>query len=304
MGYTARSETMVRDILDSNTEDQSSASDKLWRDYSLEITAKDVARLTEAAPSLTAGTQISVTFLPGETEDARVAAAAAVRRLGFEPMPHLSARRLGDRVELQRYLERLQAEASPSRAFVVAGDLPEPSGPYSDALSLIQSGLLAEHGVRRVGISGYPEGHPQIDDGRLWEALVEKHRVLTEMGHEVEIVTQFGFDAEPVLNWIERVRDAGVAAPVRIGAPGPASVQTLLKFAARCGVGASAKVMSKYGASITRLLNPAGPDRLIRTLEDGLRDGRYGDVRLHLYPFGGLKRLADWLTPSGGPASR
>ncbi len=274
------------------------------KDFSIEITAKDVHGLEQAAPALPAGTQVSVTFLPGETEDARVAAAAAVRRLGFEPMPHLSARRLRDEAELRRYLDRLRSEAMPGRAFVVAGDLSEPAGPFTDALSLIRTGLLAEHGVRRVGVSGYPEGHPQIDDARLWAALTDKHRALREMGHEVEIVTQFGFDAEPVLTWIDQVRDAGIDAPVRIGVPGPASVQALLKFAARCGVGASAKVMAKYGASITRLLNPAGPDRLIRSLEEGLQAERHGEVRLHLYPFGGLKRLSDWLATLDDPASR
>lgn len=267
----------------------------LLEHYSLEMTAKDAPALNEAAASIAPGTQVSVTFLPGESEEARVAAARDVRALGFTPTPHLSARRLRSAEELERYLGRLRAEAAIDRVFVIAGDPPVPEGPYADALAIIKSGALAMHGVRRVGVAGYPEGHPDISDDKLWRALREKHRVLLAQGCEMEIVTQFGFDAEPFLSWIERVRDAGIQHRIRVGAPGPASVKTLLRFAARCGVGASAKVMSKYGVSITRLMNTAGPERLLDDLAARLDPSRHGDVRLHFYPFGGLQRTANWV---------
>jgi len=108
-------------------------------------------------------------------------------------------------------------------------------------------------------------------------------------------VTQFGFDAEPILSWLEQLRGVGLHGLVRIGVPGPASVKTLLRFAARCGVGASAKVMSKYGASITKLLTTTGPDALVKELARGLDPARHGEVLLHFYPFGGLRRTAEWV---------
>lgn len=43
-----------------------SRAQELLRDYSLEITAKDVASFTEAAAQLVPGTAVSITFLPGE----------------------------------------------------------------------------------------------------------------------------------------------------------------------------------------------------------------------------------------------
>lgn len=275
-------------------EDKSSSLLVNW-DWSLEITAKDATDFAQTHLPLPSATQVSVTFLPGEVEEARVRAAQAVRAAGFEPMPHLSARRLQSEAALVSYLGALQRTSAPDRAFVVAGDPATPMGPYDDALALIRTGRLAEFGIRKVGIAGYPDGHPQIDDARLWAAVNEKLNTLAEMGHEAEIVTQFGFDAAPFLTWIERLRDAGIDAPVRIGVPGPATVQTLVRFATRCGVGASTKVMAKYGVSLTRLLQPAGPERLIAALEDRLDVGRHGDVRLHFYPFGGLSRLAAWI---------
>ena len=81
---------------------------------------------------------------------------------------------------------------------------------------------------------------------------------------------------------------------MRVGIPGPAGIKTLLRFAARCGVGASASVMKKYGVSITNLLGSAGPDKLVNTFATKLGD-KHGRVRLHFYPFGGLVRTVEWI---------
>jgi len=269
---------------------------QLMDDYSLEMTAKDIESLTSASNAISTGTSISVTFLPGEAMPARVAAATAVKKLGYLPVPHISARRLGSREELTEFLGKLHDSVGIDSAFVVAGDPLEPMGPFEDALSIIESGELEKFGVKSVGISGYPEGHPSIPRPKLWAALKAKHRALTELGHDIQIVTQFTFDSDPVLQWLERVRqEAGIDAIVRVGLPGPASVKTLLRFAMRCGVAASAKVMAKYGTSITQLLNTAGPEKLIEEFGDRLDPRIHGDVQFHFYPFGGLKRTAEWV---------
>jgi len=267
----------------------------LLQNYSLEMTARDVPQLNDAADLIPKDTKIAITFLPNEDFPARVAAAARVRELGFVPVPHISARRVKSQQELESFLAALQREAAIDRAFVVAGDPPQPEGPYADALAVIRTGLLGTYGVRRVGISGYPEGHSEIGSEKLWQAKLEKQAAILDMGHDFAVVTQFGFDAEPILSWLEQLRKADVHGLVRVGVPGPASVKTLLRFAARCGVGTSAKVMSKYGASITKLLTTAGPDALIKDLALGLDPTRHGEVLLHFYPFGGLKTTAEWV---------
>jgi methylenetetrahydrofolate reductase (NADPH) len=267
----------------------------LLNNYSIEMTAKDVAHLEQAADVIPKGTKIPVTFLPGETFEMRIAAAKRVKELGFLPIPHISARRLSSQEELEGYLAGLQREVGTDHAFVVAGDPPQPMGPYEDALSIIRSGLLAKYGIKRVGISGYPEGHPEIGNEKLWQAMRDKQIAIQERGHDFAVVTQFSFDAEPVLNWLEQVRSAGVQATVRVGIPGPASVKRLLAFAARCGVGASTKVMAKYGLSITKLLSTAGPDQIVQEYAEKLDRAKHGDVLLHFYPFGGLRTTAEWV---------
>lgn len=76
--------------------------------------------------------------------------------------------------------------------------------------------------------------------------------------------------------------------------PGPAGIKTLMRFAARCGVGASTAVLAKYGISITKLIGTAGPDKLVDAIGAGLTE-QHGKVRLHFYPFGGLQKTVEWI---------
>lgn len=268
--------------------------------FSLEMTARDVVALEEAAGVIPQGTRIAIAFLPGETFEARLHAAVRVRALGFDPAPHISARRIASETELRGFLESLSAQASIQRLFVVAGDPPVPEGPYEDALSLIRSGMLNDLGLESIGVSGYPEGHPEIAEQALWTAMFDKRDALAELGISMTILTQFGFDAEPIVRWVERVRSHGIDALIRVGVPGPAGVRTLLRFAARCGVGTSAKVMSKYGLSLTQLIGSTGPDRLINDLTARVDPERHGPLSLHFYPFGGLAKTAEWVSDFSG----
>ena len=263
--------------------------------YSLEMTAKELNGLREAAPLIRPKTQVAVTFLPGEEMDQRVEAAKLVRELGFEPIVHISARRLTSKEELDTYLSRITTEAGVKRVFLIAGDPPEPEGPFEDSLQVIETGLLEKHGITIAGIGGHPEGHPNVSKDDLWVWMERKIAALRERGIVPLVVTQFAFDDDAIVDWVGEMRKRGIDVPVRLGVPGPAGIKRLLGFAARCGVGASASGMKKYGVSVTNLLGTAGPDKLVNSLDRKLNDGEHGRVRLHLYPFGALKASAEWV---------
>ncbi|MDX8356459.1 methylenetetrahydrofolate reductase [Sphingopyxis terrae] len=262
--------------------------------YSLEITAKDVAALREAAPLIPAETPVAITFLPGEETQARIAAAVAVRELGFEPMPHFSARRIVSQGEFETYLAAVAQDAGVRRCFIVAGDPPEPQGPFFDTSALIATGAFERAGIRAIGVGGHPEGHPVMSPAECWDVLERKIGDVERRGMAPLVVTQFGFDPDAFLGWLKEARQRGIDTPIRIGVPGPASIRTLLRFAARCGVGASASVMKKYGVSLSSLIGSAGPDRLVDAFWDGLGD-EHGRVRLHFYPFGGVRATVEWI---------
>ncbi|MEV4988809.1 methylenetetrahydrofolate reductase [Pseudarthrobacter sp. LMD1-1-1.1] len=278
------------------------ASLELINNFSLEMTGKDIPALIEAKDRIPPGTRINVTFLGNEDLEMRVAAAKAARDLGFIPVPHVSARRLASKGELEKFLQRLADVGAAEHLFVVGGDPAEPEGPYEDSLALVNTGLLQQFGVREVGIGGYPEGHPDIRKEDLWRALEDKTAALAAQDLGASIITQFAFDTEPVAAWIAEVRARGIQAPIRVGTPGPAGVKRLLGFARRFGVGANAMIVKKYGFSLTNLMGDAGPDRFVNDLAAVLADRAPGQDRrlpgqvgLHFYTFGGLLATANWV---------
>ena len=268
--------------------------DNMVDGYSLEMTAKELEGLREAAPLIRPGTQVAVTFLPGEELEQRIAAAVLVRDLGFEPIVHLSARRIESEAQLDWYLGEITTKAKVKRVFIIAGDPPEAEGPYSDSLQIIETGLLEKHGIEIVGVGGHPEGHPNNSPADLWIWMERKIAAIRAHGMTPLVVTQFAFDDDAIVAWLAEMRARNIDVPVRLGVPGPAGIKRLLGFAKRCGVGASASVMKKYGVSITNLIGSAGPDKLVNSLGKKLNDS-HGRVRLHFYPFGALTASAEWI---------
>ncbi|MGV9968423.1 methylenetetrahydrofolate reductase [Streptomyces olivaceus] len=267
----------------------------LLRDFSLEMTGKDAPKLESASQLVPAHTRVNVTYLAGEDLAMRQAAARSAAGLGFTPVPHISARRLNDEQELDTFLAALKADGTQKNVFIVGGDPATAHGPYNDSFDVITSGLLQHHGIEHVGIAGYPEGHPQIAESVLWSALEKKTEALAHSGLDTDIITQFGFDPDPVLTWLKQLRQRAIDVPVRIGVPGPAGVRRLLSFATRFGVGTTTSIARKYGLSLTNLMGTAGPDRFIHALARGYDPAVHGQVKLHFYTFGGLAATSAWI---------
>ncbi|MEF2268691.1 methylenetetrahydrofolate reductase [Janthinobacterium sp. LS2A] len=262
--------------------------------YSMEASTKDIAALSAAAPRILPGSTIAIPYLAREDDDARLAAARAVRRLGFEPMPHLSARRIASLAGLESFVQRAAVEAGVERCFVIAGDPPTPMGPFADSAALIDTGVFERAGMKVIGVGGHPEGHPVMSKAEQWEVLERKCHNIEMRGMTPLIVTQFAFDADIVLTWLEALRAHGINHPVRVGVPGPASIAVLARYAAVCGVGACASMWSKYGVSIGKLFGTAGPDLFVDRLAAGLT-AAHGEVSLHFFPFGGIVQSVKWI---------
>ena len=267
---------------------------KLTHAYSLEAGVKDMAALTAAAPQLLPGSIISIPYLPKQDNNARLAAARAVRELGLEPMPHLAARRIASLAEAESLIQRAVVEAGVERCFVIAGDPAHPMGPFADSAALIETGVFERWGIQVVGVGGHPGGHPVMSAAECWNVLERKCRSIEQRGMKPLIVTQFGFDADIVLAWLKALRERGIEHPVRVGVPGPAGVAVLARYAALCGVSACASMWSKYGVSIGKLFGTAGPDLLVDRLVSGLTDA-HGQVSLHFFPFGGIAQSVKWI---------
>lgn len=267
---------------------------RMFTNFSLEMTCKDVPNMLEAQRIIPQGTRVNITFLGNEDMEMRLGAARAVKAAGFTPVSHISARRLASTATLERFANGLEEAAASENVFIVAGDPSVPEGPYEDSLQLLKTGLLQNYGVRNISITGYPDGHPDISETVLWSALESKAAELAKQNVDGVIITQFGFDAGSVLDWVASVRRRGIDLPIRIGVPGPTSVKRLLTYAARFGVVSSAGIVKKYGFSLTNLLGTAGPDKFLHAVANSYDTELHGDIGLHFYTFGGLKATSEW----------
>jgi len=223
----------------------------------------------------------------------------------MKPVPHLPARSVRSAGELDDWLSAL-VEGGVDSLLLMAGDRATPAGPYPDAPALLDSGLLAEHGLRRLGVTSYPEGHPLIARADLDEALRRKREYARATGSELWIVTQFVFSASPALAWLAQMRDAGCTLPVRIGMAGPVGLRALIGYAVRSGVVASARAL-KRKPGIARLAGRWSPTPIALALARHLADREdTASVDIHLFTFGGLADTAEWLsdlrTPDGSAA--
>ena len=251
----------------------------------------DVAALAQIAP---AGTRVYLSAVPTRPVDEVIDAAVRLRTAGFEPVPHLAVRNFVNVRQLEEFLARLVGEAQVRSLLVIAGDRDQPAGEFRSAIEVIDGGLLRRHGIAEIGIAGYPDGHPRISQQDLDRALADKIAAAEAIGIDVHVVTQFCFDAHAILAWVRRLRDFGFEHPVRIGLAGPTNLPTLLRYAQRCGVRASAQGLARQAGLVRQLFAMSAPDALVRALAEVRADGQTGEIAPHFFSFGGLARSARW----------
>ena len=83
---------------------------------------------------------------------------------------------------------------------------------------------------------------------------------------------------------------------VYVGLPGPSSPRTLLRYAQRCGVGASLRALQAQGMGAVRLVTHVDPTDQLAALARHCRTGSASNVvGVHLYSFGGVATTAHWM---------
>lgn len=278
--------------------DLSEAVVALAAGFSLEVTPREVRRnpglCRDALPK---GTRVYTTFLANATFSDTVAAAASLVDQGMRPVPHLAARNIADDAELDRMVGELAA-VGVTELLVIAGSLARPRGAITDSAHVLRSGVLARHGIRRVGVAGHPEGNTDISDADLAAAIRAKNAFAADSGCEVYLLTQFCFAAEPIVEWERRIRGDGNALSVHVGLPGLTSPVSLLRFGLVCGVGPSLKVLRKQSGGVLKLATTSVyyPDRTLLGLAESIRRDTDSMIRgVHFFPFGAVSPTADWI---------
>lgn len=277
------------------------------RNYSIEISPTNKKSIVFVAERIDPGAEVYLTWIPGTDPFGMISAATTLRRAGLLPSPHICARHLESTAQLDELLGRLAGEAGVDRVLLVGGERDKPLGPFDSTLELMQSGLLQKHQVLRVGIAGFPEGNPKVPEELLNQSMLAKMNYARENGLAVQIVTQFCFEAQPIVNWLKRMRAMGVDLPARIGLAGPARIGTLLRYAMHCGVGNSVKALTK-SSSFRHLLVERRPESVMRELIAAAPNGDIsaqplGIAALHFYTFDGVENTVEWIQAARGRES-
>ena len=279
------------------------AIEALLANYSIEVMPRTAEKVEDFRALLPQTTRVYIAHIDGTPIEDMVATAKRLKDQGFTVMPHFPARIIKDKVMLEEWILRYQNEAGVRQALLLAGGVAQPHGVFNSSMQLLESGAFGD--FERVHIAGHPEGNRDIDpdgsDKMVMQALHWKQSFSKTTDAKMAMATQFCFEADPVIAWASRLAAEGIDLPIHIGVAGPAKLQTLIKFAIACGVGASLRVLQKRAMDVTKLLLPYEPNDFIAALAyHKAAHPNFGIEAVHFFPLGGIKPNAQWAIDNGG----
>jgi methylenetetrahydrofolate reductase (NADPH) len=232
---------------------------------------------------------ITVTASPAKGIEPTIELALRLAAAGYDVVPHVSARLVADEVQLKEIVERLRA-AGIADVFVPAGDADPPAGKYAAALPMLADLSALGRPFPRVGITGYPERHPAIDDDVTIQAMWDKR------AHATYIVSNLCFDPGVLAAWVFRVRRRDVALPIHLGLAGPVERTKLLAMATKIGVGESTRFLTQHASWFMRLSRPGGysPERLLHRVAAKGVGPQSGVAGLHIFTFNQIAETEAW----------
>ncbi|MDO4436003.1 MAG: hypothetical protein Q4B71_06225 [Cardiobacteriaceae bacterium] len=266
----------------------------LFQDYSIEVTPKTLAKLGNLNLYLPKGKRVFVTFLANAELEDTLWACEQLEQQGYIAVPHLAARHLRSEQDWLRALRYVREHSG--EALFLAGGGDHIRGAYRDTFDFMNQSALAEAGLARYIFAGHPEGNGDV--GAQAVALAEERKWQWAQQHGVKsaLMTQFVFQATPVVAWAKRLEERGLHFPLYIGIPGVAGLGALIKHAQLCGIGVSMGFLLKQRAKMMNMLSLQKPNHLIYQLALAKKQGLLPHFsRLHFYPLGGLVETVHWI---------
>ncbi len=269
--------------------------------YSIEVMPRTAEKVESFRDILPTGTRVYIANIESPIEEMTATAKRIVDE-GFDVMPHFPARIIKDKATLMDWVARYK-DVGVRQGLILAGNPAAQVGDFSSSMELLETGAFT--GFDRLHVAGHPEGNKDIDpdgsDRMVMEAARWKSAFAERTDAQMAMATQFCFEAQPVIDWVNRLQAEGIKLPVHIGIAGPAKLQTLIKFAIACGVGPSLRVLQKRAMDVTKLLLPYEPTEVLEALAaHKAANSGFGIEQVHFFPLGGIKTNATWVTEHGG----
>ena len=236
---------------------------------------------------------VYITYLPDASENDILETIEFVSKNNLIPITHLPARTMKNLDHVRKFLSQVR-ERTDSKKILVIGGGGNQLGQITSSLEILNSGLLEENDFNKIGIAGHPEGSPDISQETIDNFLNDKFELTKTKGLNLELVTQFFFDAAPFINWCEELTKKKITIPVRVGFPGPASFKTLLNFGLMSGVGNSINFLKKNSSKVSDLLTKTSNDEMLISLAE-FANKNSPLKSFHCFPFGGFEKTCLWL---------
>lgn len=241
--------------------------------------------------------KVYITFMADTNIQQMIDMAQRLQKAGATPVAHIPARHLQSSQQLHDYVSQLQ-DNNIKHVLLLAGGTTQTLGPYEDSLQLLETGLFDGDAFETIGFAAHPDGHPQADAAALQKALHHKTEWAQQQPSSAYFITQFVFEAKPILNWLQHYNNANML-PVDIGLPGITQTKTLLRFASIAGISWQQLVgmILRQPWQWLKFLTQWSPRPIIETLAEYHHQHDESPIAgLHFYTFGGFARTAQWLT--------
>jgi len=274
---------------------------------SIEISPKHALEMDNLKTIIPENTRVYITDLATHNSIEMARACANLVEQGLIAVPHIAARRLNNRTDLEERVKHY-AGAGVSDVLVIGGSPDKIAGDITSTMEVLSTGILDANGITKIGVAGHPEGSPDFTNEVAMAALRLKKQFAERSDARIRIVTQFGFDPELFIQWAESLSENGIDLPVHLGVAGPAKITTLIKYAAMCGVGNSIGFLKKRASVLSTLMTSHSPEGVVGPIENHVMAAEKSAIRgIHAFPFGGMEKTAQWLLERGSwemPAQR
>ena len=250
-----------------------------------------VPGIEERRGALQPNMHLAVTCSPTKGVDETIELSEKLIARGFQVIPHIAAKCVSGEKHLETIVKRLDA-LSVESIFVPGGDRPEPIGEFNNAYDLLKALQNSGHNIKNIGIAAHPEGHPDVNEKILMEAL-EKKKDLADY-----IVTQMCFDANILGDWLVRINQQGIHLPVWVGLPGVIERGHLLRTSLRIGVGDSLRFLRKKSQVAAELMKSSiyHPDKLVTSISEYKDIADTNLAGYHIFCFNQIEITEKWRT--------
>ena len=250
-----------------------------------------VPGIEEGLGVLQPNANVAVTCSPTKGVDETIELSEKLIAQGFQVIPHIAAKCVSGEKHLETIVKRLDA-LSVESIFVPGGDRPEPIGEFNNAYDLLKALQKSGHNIKNIGIAAHPEGHPDVNEKILMEAL-EKKKDLADY-----IVTQMCFDANILGDWLIQINQQGVHLPVWVGLPGVIERGRLLRTSLRIGVGDSLRFLRKKSQVAAELMKSSiyNPDKLVTSISEYKDIADTNLAGYHIFCFNQIEITEKWRT--------